>query len=286
MKENKCPPGHLVGVCGVRGRDGAECLGSYPPVCTAPHQPCVVWTPTLPLTVCLQVSLSSSLKMGITAPTSMTTWQVYMRLGCKNVSIPSLSFNIQKIRRLSLVCMKSSLGSQNPVQYLRQTLKSRPKFSTGWSMNPPGPRRDSPCPVLTSMSAEQQSPRHSHRFPAHHGCPCEETRSDSCKSKQLSVPSTESPEGVPEPLRARSPLKLRTARKNAGQGQRPAWCHVTAQGRGTLGCTPARELRSHSALAAATRKALSSLQGHLPACPKGVWGPHVAFQGKGHVCPQ
>ena len=222
-----------MGACGVRGRDGAECLGSYPPVCTAPHQRCVVWTPTLPLTECLQVSLSSSLKMGITAPTSMTTWQVYMRSGCKNVSIPSLSFNIQKIRRLSLVCMKSSLGSQNPVQYLRQTLKSRLKFSTGWSTNPPGPRRDNPCPVLTSMSAEKQSPRHSHRFPAHHGCPCEETWSDSCKSKQLSVPSTESPEGVPEPLRARSPLKLCTAKEECRPGSAPHLMPRDRPGTGT-----------------------------------------------------
>lgn len=142
--------------------------------CAQRHfQPCVVWTPTMPLTECLQVSPSSSLKMGKTAPASMTTWQVYMRLGCKNVSIPSFSFTIQKIRRLSLVCMKSSLGSQNLEQCSRQTLKSRLKFSAGWSTNPPGPRRDSPCPVLTPMSAEQQSPRHSHRFPAHHGCPRE-----------------------------------------------------------------------------------------------------------------
>lgn len=121
MKENRCSPGHLVCVCGVRGRDGAECFGSHPLVCIAPHQPCVVWTPTMPLTECLKVSPSSSLKMGKAAPASMTTWQVYMRLGCKNVSIPSFSFNIQKIRRLSLVCMKSSLGSQNLVQCLRQT---------------------------------------------------------------------------------------------------------------------------------------------------------------------
>ena len=34
------------------------------------------------------------------------------------------------------------------------------------------------------------------------------------------------------------------------------------------------------------RKALSPLQGHLPACPEGARGPHAAFQGKGHVCPQ
>lgn len=233
MKENRCPPGHLVGVCGVRGRDGAECFGSHPPVCTAPHQPCVVWTPTMPLTECLQVSPSSSLKMGKTAPASMTTWQVYMRLGCKNVSIPSFSFTIQKIRRLSLVCMKSSLGSQNLEQCSRQTLKSRLKFSAGWSTNPPGPRRDSPCPVLTPMSAEQQSPRHSHRFPAHHGCPREETRSDSCKSKQLSVPSTESLEGAPEPLRARSPLKLCTAKEECRPGSAPHLVPRERPGTGT-----------------------------------------------------
>lgn len=233
MKENRCPPGPLVGVCGVRGRDGAECFGSHPPVCTALHQPCVVWTPTMPLTECLQVSPSSSLKMGKTAPASMTTWQAYMRLGCKNVSIPSFSFNIQKIQRLSLVCMKSSLGSQNLVQCSRQTLKSRLKFSAGWSTNPPGPRRDSPCSVLTPMSAEQQSPRHSHRFPAHHGCPREETRSDSCKSKQLSVPSTESLEGAPEPLRARSPLKLCTAKEECRPGSAPHLVPRERPGTGT-----------------------------------------------------
>ena len=73
----------------------------------------------------------------------------------------------------------------------------------------------------------QQSPPHSQRFPARHSCPREETRSDSSKSKQLSVSSTERPGGAPEPLGPLTPEAVHCQGRMQG-GSAP---HLVPRGR-------------------------------------------------------